>query len=629
MSEKTQPLMRSQFILVYGPGSIIETENGPRLIPSLDIGLAGNFSDTAKKYEIYDIRMEHLINSIKGASENVHLFTLPSNASEGSNDSDRDGLYKTSIFPSWKICYNYSRHNFPGHEEYNNSAILYNPQKTEGKCPCCNKESNSNEGFNNNEESKSYVRFVLACPNGHLDDVDWNYAVHSNSDCKHSSYFIWNAKGGSLSNIEITCPKCWVSNTMENIQRKRFNCWTRLPEREQNKDSENVGYGQPLPDDARKSHEDDNKLCDSKMKIIQRQSTSLRVPLTKTLLTIPEYDTPLVNTIQSLNHGNRTAIKKIYTMIYEDNKTYHEAFSVHGDYITDEKALNYLNDDCYTFLEKAADIYDKEEEYLSLLDDEYNALSDKDQEPSENFLKGEPCEFDTNIFPEVFSFRVFPITKIRTITTQIGYQRFIRTKENINAEKPFKTRYIGVKSLNNKEFWYPAFEGIGEGIFITSDLNPLETFNLEKTVFDWNNVNSPLLSDISDDINKPLLVWWHTLSHAIIRQLGYMSGYSSASIRERIYATKDGKGGILLYNTSVGDDCGMGGLVDSVKNIKKIIEDAVINIRNCSNDPLCDLVRVKDSVNGAACINCLFLSETSCEFGNRLLDRHMILDIEK
>lgn len=618
MSEKTQPLMRSQFILVYGPGSIIETENGPRLIPSLDIGIE-DFTDTVGKYEIYDVRMEHLINNIRGASENVHLFTLPSNASEGSNDSE--GLYKTSIFPSWKICYNYSEHKkFEGpKEKYNNSAILYNPQKTEnGKCPCCGKDSSS------------HVRFVLACPNGHLDDVNWRYAVHSNSDCKHSSFFIWNAKGNSLSNIEIICPECDVSNTMENIQRnKHFDCGTRLPEYESNKDSANVGFGEPLSEKRRKSLEDDKNLCGSEMKIIQRQSTSLRVPLTKTLLTLPEYDTPLVRTIQSLNDANRTAIKLIHGEIYQKNKSFSEAFEIYKPFLTNENALKYLEHDYVGFLEKAIELYNQEEEYSTLLNDEYNALSDEDQEPSENFIKGKPLEFKTKIFPEDFSFKVFPITKIRTITTQIGYQRFIRTIENRNSENPFKTRYIGAKSLDDKEFWYPAFEGIGEGIFITSDSNPLEIFNLTKTVSEWENVDSPLLSDVSEDIYKPLLVWWHTLSHAIIRQLGYISGYSSASIRERVYATKDGKGGILLYNTSVGDDCGMGGLVGSVKNIQKITEDAIINITNCSNDPLCDLVRVEDSVNGAACINCLFLSETSCEFGNRLLDRHMLFDIEK
>ena len=72
--------MRSQFILTYGPGAIIESENGPRLIPSLDIGLK-DFSKVTKNYRISDIRMEQLINNVKGANENIRLFTLPANAS--------------------------------------------------------------------------------------------------------------------------------------------------------------------------------------------------------------------------------------------------------------------------------------------------------------------------------------------------------------------------------------------------------------------------------------------------------------------------------------------------------------------------------------------------------------------
>ena len=151
-------------------------------------------------------------------------------------------------------------------------------------------------------------------------------------------------------------------------------------------------------------------------------------------------------------------------------------------------------------------------------------------------------------------------------------------------------------------------------------------FDLENQISQWEDINQSLFSDVSDSVYKPLLVWWHTLSHAILRELGYTSGYSSSSIRERVYATAEGKGGILLYNTSVGDDCGMGGLVDSVRTFDEIIKSALSKIENCSNDPLCHSVRInKNSINGAACINCLLISETSCELGNKLLDRHMLL----
>ena len=40
----------------------------------------------------------------------------------------------------------------------------------------------------------------------------------------------------------------------------------------------------------------------------------------------------------------------------------------------------------------------------------------------------------------------------------------------------------------------------------------------------------------------PLFVWWHTLSHSLIRAISNEAGYSSASIRERVYIEVRGDG---------------------------------------------------------------------------------------
>ena len=40
MNNNTQEIRESQFILIYGPGSIIESKNGSRLIPDLYYGLS-------------------------------------------------------------------------------------------------------------------------------------------------------------------------------------------------------------------------------------------------------------------------------------------------------------------------------------------------------------------------------------------------------------------------------------------------------------------------------------------------------------------------------------------------------------------------------------------------------------
>ena len=128
-----------------------------------------------------------------------------------------------------------------------------------------------------------------------------------------------------------------------------------------------------------------------------------------------------------------------------------------------------------------------------------------------------------------------------------------------------------------------------------------------------------------DEIKVPLFVWWHTLSHALINSLSLSCGYNSTSLKERIYINGD-NAGILIYNTSPGEDSGMGGLVETVNSFDIVLKNAMNTLLFCSNDPLCYNEEIgNNKVNGAACHNCLLISETSCEHRNTLLDRHLFI----
>ena len=74
-----QQLRRSQFVLVYGPGSLIETTNGSRLIPSLK-GLGDNCNDEFFEYfELKDIRMNQLLNRKNVIDDyDCRLVSIPS-----------------------------------------------------------------------------------------------------------------------------------------------------------------------------------------------------------------------------------------------------------------------------------------------------------------------------------------------------------------------------------------------------------------------------------------------------------------------------------------------------------------------------------------------------------------------
>jgi hypothetical protein len=132
-------------------------------------------------------------------------------------------------------------------------------------------------------------------------------------------------------------------------------------------------------------------------------------------------------------------------------------------------------------------------------------------------------------------------------------------------------------------------------------------------------------------ISHPIGIWWHTLAHRLIKAISLNSGYSSSAIRERIYFDSSKNiGGILIYACQPGEDGTLGGLVGQINSLDSIFTNALDDIDFCSNDPMCiDHIFKPWDTNGAACYACLFLSETSCEFGNIGLDRQLLINILK
>lgn len=122
-----------------------------------------------------------------------------------------------------------------------------------------------------------------------------------------------------------------------------------------------------------------------------------------------------------------------------------------------------------------------------------------------------------------------------------------------------------------------------------------------------------------------------------MRRLTLESGYSQAAIRERLYtapAEREGgpMAGLLLYTAAPGAEGTLGGLValGAPGPLGRLLEGALRDAGLCDSDPLCgESLSVDEglTLNGAACYACLFAPETSCERGNRYLDRAVLVEL--
>jgi len=269
-----------------------------------------------------------------------------------------------------------------------------------------------------------------------------------------------------------------------------------------------------------------------------------------------------------------------------------------------------------------------EEEYRF---SEYKAMFESSGSTNQEFItvKAEMGDYEDDIC-EYFD-QIVLVKKLAETRVLTGFSRI-----NPPAYREFDQNDQSQLSLQLKR-WLPGVRVYGEGIF----------FTLKKTKIDeWlkvtdNSRYEGILTNHKQIFNKlgrkprefPLKFFLlHTLAHILIRRLSYECGYGSSALRERIYCWEGDTqemNGVLIY-TAAGDSEGtMGGLVEQGKpgRFESLLQGALEEAFWCSTDPLCIESHGQgiDSLNRAACHACTLLPETSCEEGNRFLDRVAVI----
>ena len=89
--------------------------------------------------------------------------------------------------------------------------------------------------------------------------------------------------------------------------------------------------------------------------------------------------------------------------------------------------------------------------------------------------------------------------------------------------------------------------------------------------------------------------------------------------------------GILLYTAAPDSEGTLGGLVELGEplTLGRHLQQALESMRLCASDPLCAEHRpdtLGRTIHGACCHACQFAPETSCERGNRYLDRSVLIE---
>ena len=678
----SQGIRLTNMLYNHGPGSILETVQGPVVVKGWDemiseiskqqdrsSGQQLSAGEWRRHLEIIEPRLSSQLLQ-HGASANVKLHSLPSNESLGI--STRKALVKTEDFPNFHLC-----RKGAGHPNYSVLFRLFNNsgKYQQAQCPICRQN-----------ERTSPIRFASACNAGHLDDLPWNFMVHKKKGCS-GQIFKWKEESASTSGISIECSACKEKILLNQGVGKlpRIPCTRNDPSGVMN----------------------DVDICDRSMNLVLRSSTMVWQSESITAITIPDDDIKIclghmkkhvpvggfqrakmltTQTEQMPLKSDPCVVKRldVTTMAMVDEPC---PFASGAHSRQDQIAWVYIHclqsfitargmstSDFNRYLKPILEKLDDGElpasEFTKAWDDhnnptrvsnveaieaEFKALfsNKKDKWPEHNplFIK-KKREEDNHGEGIIYTFgdgtckvnlRAHRVTKLRTVTALKGFSRPVRDANGNLADLVSLSH-----SDENGIDWFAAVKSQGEGILITFD----DESSLCENGKRWNCWSSKFATLVADPpenkhlyrglrneplttkINEkhlaelhPMFVWWHTLSHHLIRTIQQDTGYSSSAISERIFAHKiDGRwtGGILLYVTEGGMDGTLGGLTSLVPNIQKYLDIIGQESDNCSNDPLCTDVTSSSLEHDRACYSCTYNSETSCGHRNLFLDRLLL-----
>lgn len=602
MSKKSEVRTRKgQLIHTFGPGAMQINKNGISMIAcGLDYwftkdGTTDSLNhNVIEKYKIDDTRLSKKLG--------VDHFRIPPNSITLDGHQKVLSPIPASRFPYWHVCSN------------TNCQRLLRVSSTsedEPKCESC-------------RAPVYQSRFVCGCNNGHLQDFPWFDWLnsHNRTDCNESSCNLALVGTGStaISGVKVKClthssrpvPLTGIFTKMQKengelsstLREKGINCSGHTPWLGCN--SFEAPCNQPLVAALRQATNIYFSKIDSSIKIPQGSSLKFS-ELQDKFEKLPLSSKELINASGDLQQ------KVDFVTIALDG-----VFSK-------EEIIAFFNDQLESKRnsppDSESDVDYKFQEYTHLL-----------QPMSKGPLVTKPLPMDSfeGWFQNFFS----AVTQVKELTITNAFYGFDRIEPKINRTIDSYKKYLR-QSNHKDDNWLPAVQIHGEGIFLKFNLEKIQQWSLSfekekafRTLIKKAE-KAPLFQNIGEIGPAFLLV--HTFSHLLINQLIFDCGYSTASLRERIYVSNSPERemcGLLIY-TAAGDSEGsLGGLVRMAEPsvLQPVIKKAIESSNWCSSDPICREVGDKGGqgpagMNLAACHNCALLPETSCEVFNSLLDR--------
>lgn len=583
----------SQTLTTFGVGSLVDLPNLSVIVMGLDDWPVSQASEIAEE------RLLRSAQSILGPQ--VTRFMTPPRGPESVGaltnwfDESRQIGVPVAPFPRWMVC---SRCRLLAPLKsglFEAKVYPYRPDRacyvhnctTQGRAPLV-----------------VPARFLVTCERGHLDDFPWLEFVHrEKSDCNGPLKMFEFGPSGEMADVTIVCEKCEARRRLAEVVGP-------------------MGAKQMPPCNGRRPHlrDYDPNGCDcDTVRPVALGASNLWFSVLISALSVPQASDDLGRLVEEnwavLEKANLIEVLKGFRQVglLKEMSKY-----------TDEQIWDKLQAKNEKSGEPEADPDD-------LKSPEWKVFSNPTSAKESRTFKlrtVDPPEDYAQYFEKIVL-----VEKLRQVRALVGFSRIMSPRDFDNpADLPEERRAV---ISRRKPTWLPASETRGEGIFFQFSETKLQDWAKRNRAYDreFEVAHQTWRASKNLDPNTGYpgvrFVLLHSFAHALIRQLAIECGYTSASISERIYSRDPSEGdpmaGILIYTSAPDSEGTLGGLcaLGEPDKLGRHIKRALQRMSLCSSDPLCSEHHVGggDTLHGASCHACSFLPETSCERGNKYLDR--------
>ncbi|MFH1468329.1 MAG: DUF1998 domain-containing protein [Pseudomonadota bacterium] len=608
-------IRQSQVLTTYGPGALVDLPNHAVIIGGLETW-------QGEQKPIDEPRLVARLERDLGV-QGLRLLTPPADTQDPR--SPRTGI-TAWIFPEWFLGPYASEME---EKEGQGVRVPLAPQER-GRAVRC-RPLVHREGLVDRKYfsagKKKYdvvpVRFVQACRNGHISDIDWYGFVHgAGGTCRRPLWFIEEGTSGDLTAIKVRC-ECRRERSLATAE------FAGKP-KEADKKWVPLGYcsgDRPWLGNYAKERCVNENGGPEPNRLLTRTATNAYFSHTVPVISIPDRDAMI-----------REAVRGIWDFI-EDCETFEEFAQRRRKNKKVREALGELADEAtWSVIQRKQQ--GQEDKAKGLKWAELEMLLGAGEELGEDRPEGDFYARTIPVPEGPFAaslHRVILVHRLREVVAQVGFSRFEPELTDIDGDLSIKARRA---AISREATWLPAVENRGEGVFLAFRPDRIERWadpkqnpgiaprlrlllaGFEAWQVKYGNTAFPFPG-------LPYL-FLHSLSHLLITTISLDCGYAASSIRERIYAVPGVGYGILLYTGSADAEGTLGGLVQQGRRIGHHLATALELGRLCSNDPVCAQHEALDPygerfLHGAACHGCLLISETCCERRNEFLDRALVV----